>query len=183
MAVSLINCIRENFLNKICTIITVPVNRNFAEEAQAISKPQLYPINLMDHFMGRLIIVEPNFLIIEHPELHTKTFFRMEQVVSIVEEQVLDPKNPEHAKAISEYKEYNAKDNVQSSPTPPPADDESKKVACPSCKNRLRVPDGIEDGSLVRCPLCTEEFTISRTHPDFIDVDDLEKLASDIAKV
>jgi hypothetical protein len=171
----------DRFLGKICTIITVPVNRDFFQEAQVISKPQLYPINLLDHFMGRLIEVDLKYLVIEHPELGTKTLFRMEHVVSIVEEQVLDPNNPEHAKAIKEYKEYKNQETNEYLPGSPPEDDPNK-VPCPSCKNRLRVPAGIESGTLVKCPVCSKEFTITKNSSNLIDINNLKKLAEEAKK-
>lgn len=173
------------FVGKICTIITGPINRNFKDEAQAVGKPELYPMNLVDHFMGRVVSIDANSIVIQHPIIGTMGYFRLANIVGIIEEQELDPNNPEHAKAIEEYKEKQEKQIPSRG-----------KTLCPN-GHSLKIPENIPDGSEVICPACKAEFRLNvpktelklnipkslpESNSQFIDVDQLSKLAEDAPK-
>lgn len=101
------------FEGKICTLITRETNRNFKDEAIAMQKPGLYPINLFDHFMGRIIHADVSCIVLEHPLIKTRSYFRTEHVIGIIEEQELD-RNPENTKLIEDLKKEKPAPNSDS---------------------------------------------------------------------
>lgn len=149
---------------KICNVLTGPTNRNFKEESVAVGKPELYPRNILDHFMGRVIHVDNVWLTLQHPLIGTRSSFKIDNIIGIIEEQELNPNDPEHAKIIEQY-----------SQKAPPV---RSKVSCPN-GHSLNVPESIEDGSRVRCPSCNVEFILGEisNNSDFVDVNLLKKIS------
>ena len=106
----------EYFVGKICTVFTVPTNRDFKSE-----NPQTFPQPVFHYFVGKVIEVSTRGIMIEqwNNQKKLRTFFFIEHVVSISEEEVLDPSNPNDMKAIDEFKKTNeaslkkAKENVE----------------------------------------------------------------------
>lgn len=184
----------KQFVGKICTIIVGPINRDFKDEAQLSGKPNIYPMNLLDHFMGRVIFADAQSLVIKHPVIGTETWFNLNQVVCIAEERELDPDNPEHAKAISSYKHTLEKRREQMQqqhqPTAPPQNMNPQfsadvpRIGCPSCGRGSKVPPGLEEGSLVQCPFCQFKFKyttdshIEREPNNFVDINSLQNMAN-----
>jgi hypothetical protein len=147
---------------KICTILTVPINRNFKEESDALNKPELYPKNVLDYFTGRVVHFDNVSITIQHPILETKAYFKLDKVVAIVEEQELNPNNPEHAEIIKQY-ESKIQEN---------------KTQCPN-GHQLNVPKNIENGSLVKCPSCNIEFILGKMqNSNFVDINMLKKISN-----
>ena len=72
------------FEGKICTLLTVATNRNFKEEAIAMGKPTLYPINLLDHFVGRIIQIDGTGVLLENSLNKTKSYFRLNHIIGII---------------------------------------------------------------------------------------------------
>lgn len=138
------------FVGKICSILTEPVNRDFKEEVESLKKPQLYPQNVLDHFTGRVISIDPNCIVTEHPLLKTRAYFRMPKVIGIIEEQEFNPSDPEHAKIIEQYKQQQAE---------PPS---RGKTKCPN-GHELFIPLEVVDGSTVQCPVCSASFVLIST--------------------
>jgi hypothetical protein len=172
------------FEGKVCTILTVPTNRNFKEEAVAMGNPSLYPINLLDHFVGRIVQIDSAGVLLEHPIIGTKSYFRLNHIIGIIEEQELDRNDPENIKIIEQIKQKNA-------PIP------QAKVACPN-GHTANVPNDIPSGSEVVCPICHVEFIANRTpggwiaskekpapknDSELVDLDMLNKLAQEAKKV
>jgi RNase P subunit RPR2 len=173
----------KQFIGKVCTIIVGPINRDFKDEAHLSGKPQIYPMNMLDHFMGRVIYADPQSIVIRHPIIGTETWFNLNQVVCIAEEQELDPNNPEHAKAIESYKQsIEEKQHIQQ-PQQQVSNNTQlnvKRIACPSCKRGSKVPSGLEENSLVQCPFCQFEFRYKseETHSNFVNIDSLQDTAN-----
>lgn len=94
------------FLNKICTIFTVPTNRDFKSE-----NPTTFPQPIFHYFVGKIIEIDENGILIQqwNNSKKLKSYFFMDHVVCISEEEILDPTNPEDSKAIEEYKKINEK--------------------------------------------------------------------------
>ena len=160
------------FEGKVCTILTVPTNRDFKEEAVAMGKPNLYPINLLDHFVGRVIEFDSTGIVLQHPIIGTKSYFRLNQIVGIIEEQELDRNDPESVKVIEEIKNKN--------------NPSRGKVSCPN-GHSLKIPNNIPDGSEVICPACKIEFILNekpvpKNDSELVDVDILEKLAKEASQ-
>ena len=157
------------FEGKICTLLTVATNRNFKEEAIAMGKPTLYPINLLDHFVGRIIQIDGTGVLLEHPLIKTKSYFRLNHIIGIIEEQELDKNDPESIKIIEQIKNKNKNKN---------------KVNCPN-GHSLNIPNGIPDDSEVICPVCKVEFILNEKKPapkndsELVDLNTLSKLSQE----
>jgi hypothetical protein len=107
----------DYFLGKICTVFTVPTNRDFKSE-----NPQTFPQPVFHYFVGKVIEINTKGICIEqwNNDKKLRTFFFMDHVISISEEEILDPSNPKDLKIIEEYKKVNdnskqkAEENVES---------------------------------------------------------------------
>lgn len=111
----------DYFIGRICTIFTVPTNRDFKSE-----NPQTFPQPVFHYFVGRVVEVNETGVCIEQWNNIKKlrTFFFIDQIVSISEEEILDPSNPKDKEIIDEYKKVNeetvkkASDNIKSAKNP-----------------------------------------------------------------
>lgn len=94
----------DYFLGRICTIFTVPTNRDFKSE-----NPQTFPQPVFHYFVGRVVEVNQRGICIEqwNNAKKLRTFFFLDHVVSISEEEILDPSNPKDREIIEEYKKVN----------------------------------------------------------------------------
>jgi len=175
------------FEGKIVTILTTPINRNFKEEAEAVGKSTLFPANLMDHFVGRFESYDSLGLTLNHPDptIGTKAYYLFDKIVGIIEEQELNPNDPQEAALIEKYKESKSFNASQKSFNIPQKD----KVYCPQ-GHALDIPPGIKPGSFVACPKCQTQFqlpnnNLSQNKPapinnsNFVDIDGMSKLADE----
>jgi hypothetical protein len=96
----------DYFLNKICTIFTVPGNRDFKEE-----NPSTYPQPLFHYFVGKILEIDEKGILIQqwNNSKKLKSYFFINHIISICEEEVLDPSSPEDAVIIEDYKKNNEK--------------------------------------------------------------------------
>lgn len=94
----------EYFVGKVCTIFTVPTNRDFKSE-----NPQTFPQPVFHYFVGKVLEVTPRGISMEqwNSEKKLRSFFFMDHVVSISEEEILDPSNPKDLKIIEDFKKTN----------------------------------------------------------------------------
>ena len=170
------------FIGKVVTILTTPINRNFKEEAMALKKPDLFPANLMDHFVGRYGGHDNLGVVLEHPDpsVGTKAYYFFDKIVGIIEEQELNPDDPQEAALIKKYKELKAQ---QEQLYPP-----KNKVFCPK-GHTLDIPPDIEPGQFVACPKCKLQFQLPGDPPqnksapinnsNFVDIEGMSKLADE----
>lgn len=110
----------QYFVGKVCTVFTTPINRNFDE------------LRSREHFVVDIQEITVDGIWGKHPYRKTFSFFPMEYVVLVQEEQVLDPTNPEHSQLIQEYEQKTGKKIVSDvSPhltkKPTPVVEEQKK--------------------------------------------------------
>ena len=96
----------EYFLDKICTIFTIPINRDFKSE-----NPTTFPQPIFHYFVGKILEVDEKGVFIQQWNSNKKlrSYFFTDHIVGICEEEVLDPNAPEDAKLIEEYKKINEK--------------------------------------------------------------------------
>ena len=96
----------EYFVGRICTVFTVPTNRDFKSE-----NPQTFPQPVFHYFVGRVLEVNPKGIMMEqwNSPKKLRTFFFAEHIVSISEEEILDPSDPKDKEIIEEYKRVNEK--------------------------------------------------------------------------
>jgi hypothetical protein len=96
----------EYFVGKICTVFTVPNNRDFKAE-----NPQTFPQPVFHYFVGKVLEVSSKGICIEqwNNDKKLRTFFFMDHIISISEEEILDPSNPKDQQLIEEYKQINEK--------------------------------------------------------------------------
>jgi hypothetical protein len=94
----------EYFVGKVCTVFTVPTNRDFKSE-----NPQTFPQPVFHYFVGKVLEVTPRGIAMEqwNSEKKLRSFFFMDHVVSISEEEILDPSNPKDLKIIEDFKKTN----------------------------------------------------------------------------
>lgn len=138
----------NHFVGKVCSIMTTPINRNFDERVAR------------EHFVILVSEINADGIWGTHPyNSDLMNFFRMENVVSIHQEEVLDPNNPEHQQMISEYEKKTGK-KIKSDLGRSPVDQNN---LLPIIENPPPVIPG--EGDSV-----------------FVTIDNLEKLAEDTKK-
>lgn len=106
----------EYFVGKICTLFTVPTNRDFKSE-----NPQTFPQPMFHYFVGKVTEVNQNGIFLEqwNSEKKLKSFFFMNHIIGLSEEEILDPSNPKDREVIEDYKRTNemsmknAQENVE----------------------------------------------------------------------
>jgi len=94
----------EYFVGKVCTIFTIPTNRDFKSE-----NPQTFPQPIFHYFVGKVLGIDNKGMFIEqwNSAKKLRTFFFLNHIVSISEEEILDPSNPNDMKIIEDYKKVN----------------------------------------------------------------------------
>lgn len=78
----MISDIKNLFLNKVCTILVKPINRNFDEQQN------------INYFVGYIIDMNDEGILIEHPENKCKSFFYKSSIIGIAEELVVYKNKP-----------------------------------------------------------------------------------------
>ena len=94
----------DYFVGRICTVFTVQTNRDFKSE-----NPQTFPQPVFHYFVGRVLEAGTRGVMIEqwNSPKKLRTFFFAEHIVSISEEEILDPSDPKDKEIIDEYKRIN----------------------------------------------------------------------------
>lgn len=87
----------QYFVGKVCSVFTPPINRSFDE------------IRSREHFVIKVEDITNDGIWGKHPYRETFSFFPMNYVALIQEEQVLDPSNPEHKAALDEFEKTTGK--------------------------------------------------------------------------
>ncbi len=87
------------FQDKMCTIFTVQINRNFKEE-----NPATYPQQMHEYFMGWVEGIDEYGIMLKQIKGNRRTYIFYTNIVSIAEEEVLYANNPEDAKIIDNFK-------------------------------------------------------------------------------
>jgi len=95
-----IQCL-EYFVGRICTVFTVPTNRDFKSE-----NPQTFPQPIFHYFVGKVIEVGQKGIMLEqwNSDKKLRTFFFLDHIVSISEEEILDPSDPKDKELIEDYR-------------------------------------------------------------------------------
>jgi len=96
----------EYFQGRVCTIFTIPTNRDFKSE-----NPTTFPQPVFHYFVGKILEISSNGVTLEQWNNNKKlrSFFFHQHIVGISEEEILDPADPKDAKIIEDYKEINKK--------------------------------------------------------------------------
>ena len=91
----------DYFVGKVCTVFTVPTNRDFKSE-----NPQTFPQPVFHYFVGKVIEVGSKGICLEqwNSEKKLRTFFFTDHIISLSEEEILDPSTPKDFESIEEYK-------------------------------------------------------------------------------
>jgi hypothetical protein len=88
------------FRGKVCSLFTNPINRNFKEENPKTQLEQ----NIM-YFVGVVEDVDEYGIFFTQIQTGLKSYFFLNNLVAICEEEVLDPSNEKDAKVINTVKE------------------------------------------------------------------------------
>jgi hypothetical protein len=96
----------DYFLNKICTIITCPISRDFKSE-----NPSTYPQPIFHYFVGKILEIDDQGIFIQQWNNNKKlrSYFFINHIISICEEEILNPNDPEDAKVIEDFKKNTEK--------------------------------------------------------------------------
>jgi hypothetical protein len=84
------------FLGKYCTICTVTTGLKLNHES------------CISYFAGIIEYIGENGIVTRNPHTNGKNYFLMKHVIGILEEQELNPNDPEQAKVIEEIKKHGA---------------------------------------------------------------------------
>ena len=145
----------QYFVGKVCSIVATSMNRAFDEK---ISR---------EHFVVNIQQIDSDGVWGVHPyNPELVSFFSLEHVISIHQEEVIDPTNPEHIKMIKEFEEKTGK-KIQSDLNQPVVDlpPEPKK----SLLNIIESdPDPLFDASANQAGDST-----------FVDIESLQRLAEE----
>jgi hypothetical protein len=92
------------FVGKVCTVFTVQTNRDFKSE-----NPQTFPQPIFHYFVGKVLEVTQKGIFMEqwNSSKKLRTFFFMEHIVSISEEEILNPSDPKDREIIEEFRKVN----------------------------------------------------------------------------
>lgn len=95
----------QYFKGKICTIFTSPINRNFKEE-----NPESYPQPVFMYFVGVVESITDQGMFLQQvantdSKKPLKTYFFLDKILGIAEEEQLDYNNPQDAEIISKIKQ------------------------------------------------------------------------------
>lgn len=109
MKITTIKKLQQKFVGRICTILTNTVaKKDFSDQQFA------------DFFTGVIDEIDDDGVFTTHVLTGCKNFYFFSQIIGIVEEQVLDQNNPEHAKIIEKVKDkgQNSAKNIKTSDEP-----------------------------------------------------------------
>ena len=101
----------QYFVGKICTIFTVPINREFNERQN------------VDYFVGRVDGFDDKGILMSHVISNCKNYYFFNNVISIAEEQTVDSDDPvvKDYESIKEQKKNQPQaPSQQMKPTAPP---------------------------------------------------------------
>jgi len=93
----------QHFIGKVCTVFTLPINRNFKEE-----NPKTFVEQSYFYFLGVIESVDEDGILVTQHETGLKSYFFKPNIVGIAEEEVLYPDNEQDAKIIDKIKEVNS---------------------------------------------------------------------------
>lgn len=96
----------EYFQGRVCTIFTIPTNRDFKSE-----NPNTFPQPVFHYFVGKILEINSHGVTLEQWNNNKKlrSFFFLQHIVGLSEEEILNPNDPKDAKEIDSYKELNKK--------------------------------------------------------------------------
>lgn len=93
MKITTVKKLSEAFTGKICTILT-----------NTVAKTNFHDTQFSDFFTGFVESVDEDGLFLKHSMTGCVTFFAMEHIVAILEEQVITEDDPRYEKVMEEIK-------------------------------------------------------------------------------
>jgi hypothetical protein len=93
MKITTVKRLQETFLNKVCTVLTL-----------SVSKQNFTDVQFADFFTGIIEFVDDDGVFLRHHITGCKSFYPWPQVAAILEEQVLDEKDPNYQEIVDEIK-------------------------------------------------------------------------------
>ena len=138
----------QYFIGKVCSIVATSMNRSFDEKIS------------IEHFVVIVREIDADGIWGTHPyNSDLVSFFSLEHVISIHQEEVIDPNNPKHASMIKEFEEKSGKKIQGDLKNSPPVE---KKPLFNILKEKPPVPSNPSTGDAT-----------------FVDIESLERLAED----
>lgn len=93
MKATIIKKLSDQFVNKVCTILTTGIGKNNFNDHQ-----------FADFFTGIVESIDEDGIFTRHHLTGCKNFYSMEFVVGIIEEQVIEESNPEYENIVNQVK-------------------------------------------------------------------------------
>jgi hypothetical protein len=101
MKITTLKKLQECFIGKVCTILTVSVNKtNFTD------------VQMADFFTGIVESIDEDGVMLRHHLTNMRNFYVSSQVVAILEEQVISEDDPNYKQVVDEIKNSREKSPV-----------------------------------------------------------------------
>jgi hypothetical protein len=93
MKITTIKKMQECFLNKVCTVLTLAVNKGNFNDVQ-----------FADFFTGIVDMIDDDGIMIRHHMTGCRSFYPMSHITGILEEQVISEDDPNYSRVVEEIK-------------------------------------------------------------------------------
>jgi|688.fasta_scaffold653293_2 hypothetical protein len=100
MKITTIKKLQEQFVNKVCTVLTTGIGKNNLQDHQ-----------FADFFTGIVESIDEDGIFTRHHLTGCKNFYSMQFVVGLLEEQVIDENNPEYENIVNQVKKNTPNNN------------------------------------------------------------------------
>jgi hypothetical protein len=105
MKISTIKKLQEQFTGKVCTILTVTVNKvNFTDQ------------QFFDFFTGRIDSIDEDGIFARHHITGCVNFYCFEHITGVLEEQIIEETDPKYTQIVEDIKK-NSQQTVNSNPS------------------------------------------------------------------
>lgn len=106
----------QYFKGKVCTIFTLPINRNYKEE-----NPSTFPSQMYMYFVGLVEDIDEEGILLTQLQTTNKSYWFWDKIIGIAEEEVVD--TPEEVEKLEKIQKEEAEQRakVQSASASPPS--------------------------------------------------------------
>lgn len=94
----------HGLVGKMVTVFTVPTNRDFKAEMEAVGQLEKFPQQVYTYFVGVLEAIDDEGVLLRQATSGLTSYFLKQHIIAICEEEVLDENDPIHKKFIDKMK-------------------------------------------------------------------------------
>ena len=150
------------FIGKVCSIVTTSMNRSFDEKVSR------------EHFVVIVKEIDIDGIWGIHPyNSELISFFNLEHVISIHQEEVIDPSNPEHIQMIKEFEQKTGKKINGDLKNSPPLEVKEKELFN-ILKEKPPVSENTDTGDSMFVDIESLERLAENTHRAFKEYDSFD---------